>query len=102
MEGRKEFLDQEGEWWYDTYNNADSLYYYAANGVNPNRLDFRGKVQSYAFSITGSQYVQIKNLEFLRRQFTFPMETIVWFTGVILCIQAVQSECLEQLILSQK
>ena len=57
-------LDQEGEWWYDTYNNADSLYYYAANGVNPNRLDFRGKVQSYAFSITGSQYVQIKNLEF--------------------------------------
>ena len=64
LEGRKEFLDQEGEWWYDTYNNADSLYYYAANGVNPNRLDFRGKVQSYAFSITGSQYVQIKNLEF--------------------------------------
>ena len=46
LEGRKEFLDQEGEWWYDTYNNADSLYYYAANGVNPNRLDFRGKVQS--------------------------------------------------------
>ena len=64
LEGRKEFLDQEGEWWYDTYNDADSLYYYAANGVNPNRLDFRGKVQSYAFSITGSQYVQIKNLEF--------------------------------------
>ncbi|MEL1236518.1 MAG: hypothetical protein VXA61_07555, partial [Candidatus Neomarinimicrobiota bacterium] len=64
LEGRKEFLDQEGEWWYDTYNNADSLYYHAANGVNPNRLDFRGKVQSYAFSITGSQYVQIKNLEF--------------------------------------
>ena len=64
LEGRKEFLDQEGEWWYDTYSNADSLYYYAANGVNPNRLDFRGKVQSYAFSITGSQYVQIKNLEF--------------------------------------
>lgn len=64
LEGRKEFLDQAGEWWYDTYNNADSLYYYAANGVNPNRLDFRGKVQSYGFSITGSQYVQIKNLEF--------------------------------------
>ena len=64
LEGRKEFLDQEGEWWYDTYNNNDSLYYFAANGVNPNKLDFRGKVQSYAFSISGSKYLHIKNLEF--------------------------------------
>ncbi len=64
LEGRREFLDQAGEWWYDTYNNADSLYYYAENGVNPNKLEFRGKVQSYAFTITGSKYVQIKNLEF--------------------------------------
>ena len=64
LEGRREFLDQAGEWWYDTYNDADSLYYYANNGVDPNRLDFRGKVQSYAFSITGSEYIQIKDLEF--------------------------------------
>ena len=64
LEGRREFLDQAGEWWYDTYNNADSLYYYANNGVDPNKLNFRGKVQSYSFSITGSEYVQIKNLEF--------------------------------------
>jgi len=64
LEGRKEFLDQEGEWWYDTFNNNDSLYYFTANGVDPNKLDFRGKVQSYAFSITGSKYLHIKNLEF--------------------------------------
>ena len=64
FEGRREFLDQAGEWWYDTYNNADSLYYYANNGVDPNKLDFRGKVQSYAFSITASEYIHIKNLEF--------------------------------------
>ena len=78
LEGRKEFLDQEGEWWYDTYNSADSLYYYAANGVNPNRLDFRGKVQSYAFSITGSQYIQIKNLEFFA--------TTVYFSNADNCL----------------
>ena len=78
LEGRKEFLDQEGEWWYDTHNNADSLYYYAANGVNPNRLDFRGKVQSYAFSITGSQYIQIKNLEFFA--------TTVYFSNADNCL----------------
>ena len=64
FEGRREFLDQAGEWWYDTFNDVDSLYYYADNGVNPNRLDFRGKVQSYAFSFSGSQYIHIKNLEF--------------------------------------
>ena len=64
FEGRKEFLDQEGEWWVDTYNNKDSLYYVAASGVDPNKLDFRGKVQSYAFSVNASEYLQIKNLEF--------------------------------------
>ena len=64
LEGRKEFLDQDGEWWYDTYNNKDSLYYLAPSGVDPNKLDFRGKVQSYAFSVNASEYLQIKNLEF--------------------------------------
>ena len=64
LEGRKEFLDQEGEWWYDTYNNKDSLYYFAASGVDPNKLDFRGKVQSYAFSVNASEHLHIKNLEF--------------------------------------
>ena len=64
FEGRKEFLDQEGEWWVDTYNNKDSLYYVAASGIDPNKLDFRGKVQSYAFSVNASEYLQIKNLEF--------------------------------------
>ena len=72
FEGRREFLDQAGEWWYDTYNDADSLYYYANNGVDPNKLDFRGKVQSYAFSITGSEYIQIKNLEFFGKMNTNP------------------------------
>ena len=78
LEGRKEFLDQEGEWWYDTYNNNDSLYYYAANGVDPNKLDFRGKVQSYAFSITGSKYLHIKNLEFFG--------TTVYFSNADNCL----------------
>ena len=43
LEGRREFLDQSGEWWYDTYNDQDSLYYFAENGVDPNKLEFRGK-----------------------------------------------------------
>ncbi len=78
LEGRKEFLDQEGEWWYDTYNNNDSLYYFAANGVDPNKLNFRGKVQSYAFSIAGSKYLHIKNIEFFG--------TTVYFSNADNCL----------------
>mgnify|MGYP001238104980 FL=1 len=76
LEGRYEFLDQAGEWWYDT--SDDSLYYYTENNINPNRLDFRGKVQSYAFSITGSEYIQIKGLEFFA--------TTVYFEGATKCL----------------
>ena len=76
LEGRYEFLDQVGEWWYDTSN--DSLYYYVDNNIDPNKLEFRGKVQSYAFSITGSEYIQIKDLEFFG--------TTVYFQGSDNCL----------------
>ena len=76
LEGRYEFLDQAGEWWYDT--SDDSLYYYTENNINPNRLNFRGKVQSYAFTVTGSEYIQIKGLEFFA--------TTVYFQGATKCL----------------
>tara|TARA_X000000950_G_scaffold28768_1_gene31068 strand:+ start:2174 stop:7858 length:5685 start_codon:yes stop_codon:yes gene_type:complete len=62
LEGRLEFLDSAGEWFFDT---ADSmLYLWPENNANPKDLDIRGKVQSYAFNITASEYIHIKNLEF--------------------------------------
>ena len=62
LEGRLEFLDSAGEWFFDT---ADSmLYLWPENNANPKNLDIRGKVQSYAFNITASEYIHIKNLEF--------------------------------------
>ncbi len=76
LEGRYEFLDQAGEWWYDT--SDDSLFYYPYNSVNPNKLNLRGKVQSYAFTITGSQYIQIRNLEFF--------STTIYFQGANNCL----------------
>ena len=76
LEGRLEFIDQAGEWWFDT--SDDSLYYYPESGVNPNRLNLRGKVQPYAFSASGSQYIQIKNLEIFG--------TTVYFTNGDNCL----------------
>ena len=62
LEGRLEFLDSAGEWFFDT---ADStLYLWPENNAHPKNLDIRGKVQSYAFNITASEYIHIKNLEF--------------------------------------
>ena len=62
LEGRLEFLDSAGEWFFDT---ADSmLYLWPENNANPKDLNIRGKVQSYAFNITASEYIHIKNLEF--------------------------------------
>ena len=51
LEGRLEFLDAAGEWFLDTTTPKNTLYYYAPPGENPNEMNIRGKVQSYAFVI---------------------------------------------------
>ena len=62
LEKKLEFLDSEGEWFYDP--DLSKLYFWAPNNVNPNMLDIRGKIQSYAFEINNSDYIEIRNLEF--------------------------------------
>ena len=62
LEGRLEFLDSAGEWYFDVTDST--LYFWAENNVHPKNLNIRGKVQSYAFKITASEYIHIKNLEF--------------------------------------
>ena len=69
LEGKLEFLDNESEWFYD-YETGE-LYFYPPDGVNPNELNIRGKIQSYAFEIINSDYVTIKNLEFFGTTFRF-------------------------------
>ena len=62
LENKLEFLDSEGEWFY----NPDSLkiYFWPPDNVDPNNLDLRGKVQSYAFEIYNSDYIELRDLEF--------------------------------------
>jgi len=69
LEGKLEFLDTEGEWFFET--TMDTLYFYPPNGMDPNEMHIRGKVQSYAFEISNSDHVQIKNLEFFGTTFKF-------------------------------
>jgi len=69
LEGKLEFLDAESEWFFNP--NTKELYFWAPNGMDPNNLQVRGKVQSYAFEITNSDHIQIKNLEFFGTTFKF-------------------------------
>ena len=69
LEGKLSFLDSENEWFFDP--ETKDLYFYPPNGSDPNELKIRAKVQSYAFVITNSDYVQIKNIEFFSTTFKF-------------------------------
>ena len=69
LEGKLEFLDSEGEWFFD--HAEKMLYFWTPQGQNPNSLNIRGKVQSYAFSIANSDYVEIRSLEFFGTTFHF-------------------------------
>ena len=67
LEGKFSFLDVEGEWFLDTLTNE--LYFWPPDNSNPNNLQIRGKVQSYAFDISNSDYIRIQNLEFFGTTF---------------------------------
>jgi len=69
LEGKLAFLDTEGEWFLDTLTNE--LYFWPPDNGDPNDLSIRGKVQSYAFEISNSDHVQIKNIEFFGTTFNF-------------------------------
>lgn len=69
LECKLSFLDSENEWLFDP--ETKDLYFSPPNGLNPNELKIRAKVQSYAFVITNSDYIQIKNTEFFSTTFKF-------------------------------
>ena len=62
LENKLEFLDSSGEWFYDS--SLSKLYFWSPGNIDPNTLDIRGKVQSYAFDVNNSNYIELKDLEF--------------------------------------
>ena len=62
MEDKLELLDQPGEWFYDKGNRI--LYVKTNDGRSPKGRDVRGKVQTYAFSITNCTNVIFKDMTF--------------------------------------
>ncbi len=69
LENKIEFLDSEGEWFFDS--DSSKLYLWPPDNIDPNTLDIRGKVQSYAFEVSNSDYVEIRDIEFFGTTFKF-------------------------------
>ena len=69
LEKKLEFLDTEGEWFYNP--DSSRVYFWPKDNINPNTLDIRAKVQSYAFEIDNVDYIELKNLEFFGTTFKF-------------------------------
>ncbi len=67
LEKKLEFLDQEGEWFFNHVTNE--LYFWPPGNADPNNLNIRGKVQSYSFQIENSDYIELKGLHFFASTF---------------------------------
>ncbi|WOH35717.1 right-handed parallel beta-helix repeat-containing protein [Thalassotalea fonticola] len=67
LEGKLALLDEENEWFFDPETNQ--LYLWAENGVSPDTLNVRGKVQSYAFIIKRSSHINLEGINFFATTF---------------------------------
>ena len=59
VEGKKELLDNDNEWFFDT--KTQTAYLYSSKGLPTN---IRAKKQPYAFNVGGWEHVTIKNVDF--------------------------------------
>jgi len=61
LSGKKELLDQPGEWWYDSAGQM--LYLWAPSGVDPTTLTVEAKKRHLAFNLAGCSYVTVRDLQ---------------------------------------
>ncbi|MFR9650520.1 MAG: right-handed parallel beta-helix repeat-containing protein [Rikenellaceae bacterium] len=62
VEGKKELVDVEGEWFYD--RGEKRIYLYAPGGVNPSKMKISGKVESLIVKGDRSRNIIFKGVEF--------------------------------------
>jgi hypothetical protein len=69
LEGKKELLDVENEWFYEPGDGM--LYLWAAGGADPSTLDIRGKVQSYFFDGEDCAHIRLAGFRFFGTTVSF-------------------------------
>jgi len=75
LEGKLGLLDEENEWFFD--NKTEQLYLWAENGVNPETLSIRGKVQSYAVNIKQSKHINLQGINFFATTFNVERSSFI-------------------------
>ncbi|MGM0532270.1 MAG: LamG-like jellyroll fold domain-containing protein [Bacteroidota bacterium] len=63
LANKLEFLDQAGEWYYDTSTNT--VYLWAPNGDSPANYEVRGSTSDYGVNISDRDYIVIKDFDIL-------------------------------------
>lgn len=66
--GVRDQLDRQKEWYYD--KNTSTLYLWAPNGEDPNKMNVEAKKRKYAFDLTGRSYINIEGLNILGASIT--------------------------------
>ena len=77
LEGKLGLLDDENEWFYDV--KSKQLYLWAEQGVNPETLNIRGKVQSYAVNIKHSKHINLQGINFFGTTFNVERSSFINF-----------------------
>ena len=67
LEGKRELIDTEGEWWFNSSNNR--LHMLFSDESDPNNLDIHVKTQPYAINITNSDNITLQGFEFFATTF---------------------------------
>lgn len=75
LEGKLALLDEENEWFYDV--NSKQLYLWAEQGVNPEMLNIRGKVQSYALTVKHSKHINFQGINFFATTFNIAQSSFI-------------------------
>ncbi|MBC8375921.1 MAG: T9SS type A sorting domain-containing protein [FCB group bacterium] len=68
LEGKLELLDSPGEWFYNP--ETQELYLWLPGGGNPSNQSVHGKIQDYAITISNSNNVSIRGLDFFATTLT--------------------------------
>lgn len=69
LEGKKELIDVENEWFYEPKDSM--LYLYFTEGTVPKDHEVRGKTLSYAFDVEESSYLELKGINFFASTVSF-------------------------------
>lgn len=75
LEGKLGLLDEENEWFYDV--KSKQLYLWAEQGVSPETLNIRGKVQSYAVNIKHSKHINLQGINFFATTFNVSRSSFI-------------------------